>query len=271
MTAGFAARSAHVQTSILTSRGFLLAIGLLLVNDWILKAAVGSWWTGKLSDFAGLYAFPLFWCAFLPKDRRLIFATTAVGFVLWKSTLSAPLIALWNAASIWPIARVVDYTDFSAMVVLLPSYWASRHVRVSRPFDWSASVRRTAAIASAAIAVLGFAATSRAAPSYELTPHSGYFIGGPRDRVRVSFQAYGWGRLPARERTTAADTVGVILDSRTGSWVAAYVELRDAPGCGTSATLMRIQTIRNAPDLAAVRAAFVAKFIEPFRARYTSC
>jgi hypothetical protein len=33
MTAGFAARAAHVQTSILTSRGFLLAIGLLLVND----------------------------------------------------------------------------------------------------------------------------------------------------------------------------------------------------------------------------------------------
>jgi hypothetical protein len=271
MTPGFAARAAHLQTTILTSRGFLLAIGLLLVNDWVLKSGVGSWWTGKLSDFAGLYAFPLFWCAFLPKHCRMIFATTAVGFVLWKSTLSAPLVALWNVAGIWPITRVVDYTDWSAIVVLLPSYRAARHVPVSTSFGWSASVRRTAAIASAAIAVLGFAATSRPAPSYELAPHAGYFIGGPRERVRVSFQAHGWGPLPARERTTAADTVGVILDSRTGSWVAAYVELRDAPGCGTSATLMRIQTIRNAPDLAAIRAAFVAKFIEPFQAQYTSC
>jgi hypothetical protein len=37
----------------LTSPAFLVAIALLIVNDWVLKPAVGSWWTGKLSDVAG--------------------------------------------------------------------------------------------------------------------------------------------------------------------------------------------------------------------------
>jgi hypothetical protein len=37
----------------------LFAIGVLLVNDHVLKEAWGGWWTGKLSDFAGLLLFPL--------------------------------------------------------------------------------------------------------------------------------------------------------------------------------------------------------------------
>jgi hypothetical protein len=36
--------------TILISRGFLLATAILLLNDWILKPVVNSWWTGKLSD-----------------------------------------------------------------------------------------------------------------------------------------------------------------------------------------------------------------------------
>lgn len=38
----------------------LAAIALLIVNDHLLKHAFpGTWWTGKLSDFAGLTFFPL--------------------------------------------------------------------------------------------------------------------------------------------------------------------------------------------------------------------
>ena len=36
------------------------AVALLALNDRILKAAYPSWWTGKLSDFAGLLFFPWF-------------------------------------------------------------------------------------------------------------------------------------------------------------------------------------------------------------------
>lgn len=35
-----------------------LSIGLLLLNDHYLKARYGNWWTGKLSDFAGMIFFP---------------------------------------------------------------------------------------------------------------------------------------------------------------------------------------------------------------------
>lgn len=38
----------------------LAAVALLLLNDHVLKAAFPSWWTGKLSDLAGLAFFPLF-------------------------------------------------------------------------------------------------------------------------------------------------------------------------------------------------------------------
>ncbi len=37
----------------------IVAVALLLLNDHVLKAAYPSWWTGKLSDVAGLAFFPL--------------------------------------------------------------------------------------------------------------------------------------------------------------------------------------------------------------------
>ena len=33
---------------------FLLAIALLALNDHVLKQRYPGWWTGKLSDFAGV-------------------------------------------------------------------------------------------------------------------------------------------------------------------------------------------------------------------------
>lgn len=49
--------------SILVSPGFLLCLCLLLLNDFILKSEFHNALTGKLSDFAGLFIFPLFFSA----------------------------------------------------------------------------------------------------------------------------------------------------------------------------------------------------------------
>ena len=49
----------RAAVACLTSRGSLVAVGVLLVNDHVLKDAYSSWLTGKLSDFAGLYFFPV--------------------------------------------------------------------------------------------------------------------------------------------------------------------------------------------------------------------
>ena len=37
----------------------LVALGVLLLNDHMLKEQHGNWWTGKLSDVAGMVLFPV--------------------------------------------------------------------------------------------------------------------------------------------------------------------------------------------------------------------
>jgi len=50
----------------------LTAVLLMVVNDHILKHQFSSWWTGKLSDFLGLFFFPLFLCASFEAAERLV-------------------------------------------------------------------------------------------------------------------------------------------------------------------------------------------------------
>lgn len=79
-------------TSVLTSAPFGLAVALLVLNDWILKAAIGNWVTGKLSDVAGLAAFSMFMVAVLSQQRRTVFLVTGAAFVFWKSAGDAALV-----------------------------------------------------------------------------------------------------------------------------------------------------------------------------------
>lgn len=48
----------------------VLGLAVLLVNDHVLKAAVPGWWTGKLSDVAGLAFFPFLLVALADVARR---------------------------------------------------------------------------------------------------------------------------------------------------------------------------------------------------------
>ncbi|MBW3554543.1 MAG: hypothetical protein KY466_13595 [Gemmatimonadetes bacterium] len=91
---------------------------LLIVNDWILKPVYGNGFTGKLSDFAGLFAFGVFLCAVLPRRRRLVLGLVAVAFAVWKSDLSQPLIDGWNALGLFRVGRTVDFSDLFALAVL---------------------------------------------------------------------------------------------------------------------------------------------------------
>jgi len=85
------------QKSILVSQLFILGLVILLINDFYLKPTFGRPITGKLSDFSGLFIFPLFWVSFFPNKKNLIFILTALLFVIWKSTYSQPFIELWNS------------------------------------------------------------------------------------------------------------------------------------------------------------------------------
>jgi hypothetical protein len=107
---------------IFTTLWFVLGLFALLLNDLLLKEQFSNGFTGKLSDFAGLLIFPLFWTAFFPKHKNKVFLLTALLFILWKSPMSQIFIEGWNSLSFFSISRVVDYTDLYALLILPLAY-----------------------------------------------------------------------------------------------------------------------------------------------------
>src|SRR5687767_3051973 len=120
---------------------------LLALNDHVLKAAYGNALTGKLSDFAGLFAFAVFFASLAPRHAAAICATCGALFAFWKLPASTPFVALL------PVERVVDATDLFALLVL-PFAWLFVRTMSARP-------TRTAVVVPIAIAsIVCFAATS---------------------------------------------------------------------------------------------------------------
>ncbi len=113
----------HTARHILLSPLFLLGLCFLLLNDFVLKSQFHNFLTGKLSDFSGLFIFPVFFAVFFPKRKLLIYVLTIVLFVFWKSPFSQSLIDLWNSFQFFKIGRTNDYTDLLALSVLPLSYF----------------------------------------------------------------------------------------------------------------------------------------------------
>ena len=108
---------------IFSSNIFLLGLFLLGINDFFLKDIFHNWFTGKLSDFSGLFVFAIFWAAFFPKYRIKVYLVVALWFVYWKSPISQPLIDGINAITFLNYQRVIDWTDLSALIVLPIAYY----------------------------------------------------------------------------------------------------------------------------------------------------
>jgi hypothetical protein len=127
----------------------LLALVVLVGNDWLLKGtAAPEWLTGKLSDFAGLFAFPLLATAvgdlvlyaaarlgapidFTLRRWKLATAIALTGIVFAAMKLS-PVVggfvehawsSLVGGSSIYP-----DPTDVVALVVLPATWLVGRRV-----------------------------------------------------------------------------------------------------------------------------------------------
>lgn len=107
---------------------FLTALVLLLFNDFFLKQAFPSWFTGKLSDFAGLFFFPLFFAVFFPDRIKSILASTAALFILWKSPYSETLIQSINSLNLAHFSRVIDYSDLLALSMLPLAYLVYKNI-----------------------------------------------------------------------------------------------------------------------------------------------
>jgi hypothetical protein len=250
------------NTRVLTSPGLVIAVALLLVNDWILKPALGNWWTGKLSDFAGLYAFPLLWTAFWPHRQRMIYALSAVAFLVWKSPLSDPLITSWNAIGLWSLSRVVDYTDLIALVALLPSYRSALERPRSARRRWIILTRRAAAAGMAAVAVIAFMATSTSPSySYDFPVGTDYQVNGERAAVRAYLLAHEW--------ESASRDLGATSDKLTG--LGLTIGLEDVSPCGTRVTLIKLESSKSDEDVQAVQQEFEQGVILILQTRFPRC
>lgn len=105
----------------LTHPFFISSVLLLIINDWFLKVAFRNAFTGKISDFAGLFAFPFFLSALLPQWKKSLHILTAVLFIFWKTELSQPYINLLNTIHIH-VSRTIDFSDNIALLSIVISY-----------------------------------------------------------------------------------------------------------------------------------------------------
>jgi len=127
----------------------LLALALLIANDHVFKAAVPGWWTGKLSDVAGLAVFPLLVAAggelagLWRGDRRTVVVLAVITGVVFAAIKLSPLAGdgyrVAQAALQWPFRALAalahgrgapglgrahltpDVTDLLALPALLVS------------------------------------------------------------------------------------------------------------------------------------------------------
>jgi hypothetical protein len=149
----------------------LAAVALLVLNDHVLKPALGGAVTGKLSDLAGLTFFPLLLDVFVSaaqaraaawrdhgarvraSDRSLLFCcvVTALAFTLvktwgpaadayrhglallqWPARLAAALFAGVGWIGPRPVALVMDATDLWALPAVLLAWVIGRRWRAPR-------------------------------------------------------------------------------------------------------------------------------------------
>src|ERR1051326_3847420 len=101
---------------------FIVSIILLLLNDISWKHEYHNWLTGKLSDFTGMFALPIFFYAVFSNNKKFIFICSGLFFICWKTELSEPILITVNYFLPVSISRVIDYSDLSALAMLLPAY-----------------------------------------------------------------------------------------------------------------------------------------------------
>ena len=136
---------------------FIFCLILLIANDFYMKATFHNAFTGKLSDFCGLFIFPIFWSTIFPRHKLWIFIFTGILFVFWKSELASGLIELLHI--LFNIQRTVDLSDLIALPMLFVGWFYIKNDSIVLIAD--SLIARLSTLIVAGITIFAFCATSQ--------------------------------------------------------------------------------------------------------------
>lgn len=155
------------------------AAAVLFLNDHALKGAglLPAWLTGKLSDVAGLFVFPvvvvacLRWAAALigrgmARDPALAWGAAGLTGVLFAGVKLWPAMNGWAGAVLGPMS--MDRWDLVALAALAPAGWWMSRRAARAPRGGTPALRAGAA----AFAGLACVATSKVAEPPPEVPHA---------------------------------------------------------------------------------------------------
>lgn len=145
----------------------LIIIVLLFLNDHYWKYQYANELTGKLSDFLGLLALPVFLSTLFPTWKKVWPFVVGSCFVVWKTPLVSPLITFFNESTGITVARTIDYTDYFALPVLIIAFFLIEKVDI-RQFrkDIQFKLGPWGSNLVLAFSLLVFSATSVEEPEY---------------------------------------------------------------------------------------------------------
>lgn len=112
----------------LTSPVFLISLFLLVLNDHLFKYQFHNFLTGKISDFAGLLCFALFWTGLFHNYQKVALFSIGLAFIFWKSEFSSGLIDWMNQNGLFHFNRVIDYGDLWALTVLPHAHFYQKRI-----------------------------------------------------------------------------------------------------------------------------------------------
>lgn len=148
-----------IQERIILSPGLIVGLALLAVNDFFWKDFYHNWFTGKLSDFAGLWSVSLLSVAIVKARPRTIFLFWACSFIFWKSSSSQPFIDYVNGLGFPKIGRVTDSTDLIA-ISIIPFALSYAKKRIKLPgLEFSSILRKIAILSMVCVSFIFTTAT----------------------------------------------------------------------------------------------------------------
>lgn len=118
-----------INSSIFTSWPIIISLILLILNDVYLKYEFSNWFTGKISDFSGIFLIATILFSYYPKQKYIYILSIIIIFSFWKSPYSQYAINYFNSLGIIQYSRVVDYSDLIALIVLPLSLYIANHYK----------------------------------------------------------------------------------------------------------------------------------------------